>query len=392
MSNSKLPLPIGRELDDVAACDPRELQEIWRSVEAARRPAAIVRTRTWRFALALAAVATTVLALATLRALHSPSPRALELASGGALPLTIAPSSQFLAFDLNDGSRITVARGSQLEVLESSASKLMLALRHGRARFDVRPHGPRAWQVECAGVTVQVVGTSFIVERTDDEVRVSVERGTVLVSGEAVPDRVQRVSAGERLSARHGSSAAPVAPAAGAGSIAPPSPVDGGTEDGAARAAESTWRESARRQKWKSAWQALRKDGLAQQTRSADRIEDLLLLADVARLSDHPEEAVAPLERVTERTHDARAGLAAFTLGRLRLDELEDPARAVADLSLALTLSLPASLEHDARARLVEAYARAGMSERARAAAADYHARYPEGRRAEQVDRWSGRD
>jgi transmembrane sensor len=390
MSRAKLPIPIGRALDEGGACSERELQQMWHAVEAARRPGGDRQARPqWRGAFALAAIAA-VLALASLQALRSRTPRALALAGGGPLPLTIAPLSRFRAVDLNDGSRITVARGSQLDMLESSARKLVLALRRGRARFDVRPHGPRAWQVECAGVTVQVVGTAFVVERTEEEVRVSVEHGVVLVRGEAVPDRVQRLSAGARLSARY----APLAPV---GLVAPTAPSAtppdaSASANDATRPAEGNWREAARRRKWSRAWRELREDGIEQQTRRADRVEDLLLLADVARLSGHPHEAVAPLERVTAWTRDARAGLAAFTLGRLQLDELDDPARAAEALSRALTLGLPAALEHDARARLVEAYARAGLRERARAAAADYHSRYPRGGRAEQVDRWSGRD
>jgi len=56
---------------------------------------------------------------------------------------------------------------------------------------------------------------------------------------------------------------------------------------------------------------------------------------------------------------DPRAGLAAFTLGRLELDRLGRPADAVTDLERALALGLPRGLVADARQRLDEARARA---------------------------------
>jgi len=48
-------------------------------------------------------------------------------------------------------------------------------------------------------------------------------------------------------------------------------------------------------------------------------------------------------------------------------------------------------LEEDARARLVEAHARAGHGERAREAAADYERHFPRGSRLAEVRRWAER-
>jgi len=381
MTRAKLPVPVGRTLDDDGACSAREIQQMWHAIDAARSPRArSAGLRSWPRALAAAALLAGLSAVA-MHVLTNREPRPLQLAAGGALPLTIAPLAQFRAVDLGDGSRITVARGAELDLLESSATKLVLALRRGRARFDVRPHGPRTWQVECADVTVQVVGTAFVVERAAAEVRVSVERGVVLVRGQGVPDRVQRIGARARFVARDASVPAAPAEATPRGKLEP---------DGVTHSVEPSWREAARRRQWNSAWSTLRSDGLIQQTRRADRVEDLLLLADVARLSGHPQDAVAPLQRVSERSRDARAGLAALMLGRLRLDELDEPRRAAADLARALDLGLPGTLEQDARARIVQAYGRAGMREQARAAAAEYHRRFPRGARAEEVERWSG--
>ncbi len=62
-----------------------------------------------------------------------------------------------------------------------------------------------------------------------------------------------------------------------------------------------------------------------------DEAEDLMLAADVARLSAHPEEAIRPLRGVCDRhSSDRRAPVAAFTLGRVLLDDLGRPDEAAA--------------------------------------------------------------
>ncbi len=115
----------------------------------------------------------------------------------------------------------------------------------------------------------------------------------------------------------------------------------------------------------------------------------MLALADVARLSGHPREAVEPLRRVA-RSGDGRAPLAAFTLGRVELGELGNPASAAASFELALRLGLPAGLREVAHARLVEAHARAGHVAEARRWAGAYAQSFPNGRHAAAVQRWAG--
>ena len=113
----------------------------------------------------------------------------------------------------------------------------------------------------------------------------------------------------------------------------------------------------------------------------------MLALADVARLSGHPREAVAPLERIlTDFAHDPQAPLAAFALGRLELDALDRPRAAAAALESALALGVPRSLREDVRARLVEAHERAGDGEGARAAARAYVRELPSGRHRAEME------
>jgi transmembrane sensor len=122
-----------------------------------------------------------------------------------------------------------------------------------------------------------------------------------------------------------------------------------------------------------------------------DDTADLLLAADAARLSGHPAEAVPYLERILRgHTRDPRAGLAAFTLGRVLLDELGRPREAIDAFARARSAGGP--LAEDALAREVEAVSRAGDVARCRELALLYHQLYPNGRRAKAVSRFGGLD
>jgi transmembrane sensor len=145
-------------------------------------------------------------------------------------------------------------------------------------------------------------------------------------------------------------------------------------------------------------WQQVARDGrytdafvLLEGTRVQDRAKDLMFAADVARLAGQHAAATPYLERVL-RAHrsDAQAPLAAFTLGRLRLERLRKPHKAAQAFAKARALAPAGPLAEDALAREVEAWARAGATARARRRAERYLQRYPEGRRAGMVRRHGG--
>lgn len=117
--------------------------------------------------------------------------------------------------------------------------------------------------------------------------------------------------------------------------------------------------------------------------------EALLLYADVARLSRHPADAVAPLRTLVARhAQDPRAPLAAFTLGRVLLDHLGRPREAAAAFAQAQALDPEGALAEDALAREVEAWSRADDIPRARERARAYLERYPGGSRVRSVRRF----
>jgi transmembrane sensor len=364
-------------LKDLLADRPGEeaLARVWRGIDA-RAPHARVRARVWAMA-SLVTAAAVVLAFVTFeRRDRGP----LRLADGrpvGAVEAT--PGGAVLS--MSDGSRVELAAGARFTPLESTGTSFVGILERGSAHFEVRPGGPRHWQIECGLATVEVVGTGFDCARAPGRLSVSVQHGAVLVRGERVPDRARRLAAGETLEvldapapveAASPSADAPEATAAATIAAAP-------RRDPVAEDA-SAWRELARGGHHREAFAALGAQGLLREAKRRG-VADLLVLADVARLSGHATEAVAPLERILrEFPGDPQAPLAALALGRLELDTLDRPAKAATALNLALSLGVPHSLREDVRTRLVEAYARAGNRAAARAAAAAYLREYPDGR------------
>jgi hypothetical protein len=114
--------------------------------------------------------------------------------------------------------------------------------------------------------------------------------------------------------------------------------------------------------------------------------DDLLLAADVARQAGRPERAVPFLERVVkEHPSEFRAQLAGFSLGKIYLDNLDEPVLAARNFAAVRGMAPTGGLAQDALAREVEAWARAGMSSRAHDAALEYVRLYPNGRRVAAV-------
>jgi transmembrane sensor len=379
------------------------VQRMWRGIGEKRARAARPVFRIAALGLAFAGAAI-VIALFVLR------PRGgWTDARSAAGPLTLAGGAEIglleaipgapppPLFELSDGSTIELAPGTRIEALESTDRAFAALLSEGRAVFHVLAGGPRRWSIECGLATVEVVGTRFVIERGPARVRVEVLEGVVLVRGERVPDRVKRLAAGERMDI-DGAKGAKAESSEGNGEAEPEAPAARETEAMRPKpptikqpqaAPPSSFRDLARRGDYKAAYSALGPEGFKREAMGGD-VDALLLLADIARLSGHAGEASAPLSRiVTHHASDPRAALAAFTLGRLELDSLGQPARAAGSFQRALDLGLSEPLIEDALARLVEARARASDPDGARAAAADYERRFPSGRRLEDVRRWA---
>ncbi|CAN5187667.1 hypothetical protein BH09MYX1_BH09MYX1_25680 [soil metagenome] len=309
------------------------------------------RTRVQRATIASAiALATAISVFAFFRLRSHPAQNVAKIA----LATPAQTSASFGGLVTADGSRVTfLAAGTDL----AQASARQVTLVHGAARFDV-VHDPASPFRVVAGTTViEDVGTVFTVSLVDAEhTSVHVEAGSVRVRC----DGVERVMvAGEEATFTAG-----VGPLPSASIVSiPPLPPS------------VTWQKLARDGDYDKAY-AMMSHGVP-----AKDPEELLLAADAARYSGHSEKAVDSLRDLLSRfPDDSRAGLAAFTLGRVLLDEL-GRAREAAD-AFATAHEKGGPLAEDALAREAEAFTKAGDDARAKSTATRYLATYPNGRHA----------
>lgn len=347
-----------------------------------------------------------VIVVAAAQRHHDTGP--LLLADGRNL-VTVDSGGDSSEIALSDGSHIRLSPGARMEPLESTGATFSAIVAQGRADFDVRPGGPRHWTIECGLATVEVVGTEFSCERGPGRLRVEVRHGVVLVRGERVPERVRRLSAGESLDIREetdrsmamgGNAQDPEALRERADSqeavaheaVAIKATVEmanrGDSQPRANGSVARPWRDLARRGRHEDAYAVLGPEGLRRESKRLG-VYDLLALADVARLSGHPAEAVMPLDRIlSDFANDAQAPLAAFALGRLEMDSLGHAQAAASAFRKALMLGIPRGLREDVRARLVEAYARSGDARAAQRAADAYLDEFPKGRHVQAIQGW----
>lgn len=325
-----------------------------------------------------AAVASTALALAVALLLPPPAPRGSTM-EGAELESGAAES----AVALSDGSHIDLAPETRLSVETSRGPEVRLQLRRGRARFEVAPRKRGRFVVAVGDVEVTVVGTRFRVSKRAAEVEVEVEHGVVEVSQRG--RLLKRLGAGEHLSA-------PIEPGPELSPLLTPVPAEqdpsapGPSEEALDPSQADVFEpEEATEEPPEEAPPADRAQRPGRPTPKA-RVEHhpeakaLFEEANVARRSGEVRAAAASYAALVRRfPRDARSGLAAFELGRLRMDSLNDAAGAVQALKAALARGPRASFAEDALARLATAYDSLGQRADCERARQEYLRRYPDG-------------
>jgi transmembrane sensor len=278
------------------------------------------------------------------------SPRVLRFAEGSTVSL---PDSR---------ARVVVAAAKR--------DRIEVDLAGGPAAFDVPSAPARSFVVKLARVEIAIAAARFVLTPAGDRVQVAVASGDVKVSW---PGGADTVSGG--ATAFFPPEAATERPAS---AVSPEPKVVG---------LRSQFRLQVARRQYAAAYRSLiAAPGVAEHS-----AEDLMLAADAARLSGHPGESLPYFRRLLrEYPSDSRGPIAAFTLGRILLSQLDRPGEAADAFALARRLAPAGTLAPDALAREVEAAARAGDRPRARTLAEEYVSSYPAGRRAAAVRRSGG--
>jgi transmembrane sensor len=310
---------------------------------------------------------------------------------------------------------------STLATEELSPSRVRVRL-VGGARFEVTPRASRTFEVHTQQLVVRVLGTAFSIDPEGSRTRVQVERGRVQVSwreGSAIlgagelgtfPPLPDPAARGEVLRAGRSAEGHSLAhtPQAVLGESSEPGPSSltdqrsqspsPDEQPAAEHGAEPSRRAilPARRAhgtSTRTAAHASEDSRLARpratrgpRTAGADEPAELLLAADVARLDGQPQRAVELLRKLCARfPHDRRAPVAAFTLGRVLLDDLGRLEEAAIAFEQASALWPSGPLAESALARAVDAYERSGRVERAESLAKLSLSRFPRGRYAHDM-------
>ncbi|HEY1696688.1 MAG TPA: FecR domain-containing protein [Polyangiaceae bacterium] len=276
------------------------------------------------------------------------------------------------AFTLPDGSTVKLQEGARMRLDRVRADRVESTLERGAAAFAVRHEDARLFVVHAGGFDVVDRGTTFAV--TVDEkggVRVSVESGSVGVHRAGTSEEGRVLGAGESWSSAGADVPSRTSAAVPDLEGAPPPSASGEPVPSATSHADApaTIASSDRR-------------AIGQ---AAPDARELLETANAARVAGKPREAAAAFDAIRRRHRDdPRAGLAAFELGRLRLDALGDPAGAVEAFDDAIALAPAAPFREDAEARRVEALDRMHDG-RCPSARASYLGRFPHGLHAAAV-------
>lgn len=286
---------------------------------------------------------------------------------------------QTSALVLRDGSEIRMDKATTaLRVVEESPAKVRVELERGSARYSVAPHPERNFEIRAGAVTVTVVGTEFVVERRGESTWVEVSRGKVRVSW---GDEQVFLVAGE--SGLFPRAATPTSPHDDEETAGEALGRVGATTR--AQQASQAYRARIARQDYRGAYKVLSQNP----SLAGDTVQELLLAADVARLSAHPADAVPYLQRILrDHAQDARAPMAAFTLGRT-FSGLGRTREALNMFGRVRSAWPKSSLAEDALIRQTEASAQLGDLAGAARFATEYDREYPRGHRRTEVRRYA---
>jgi TolA-binding protein len=303
--------------------------------------------------------------------------------SGGLVEASDTP----VAVQLSDGSSVELSAQTRLRVLRDQPSGVEVELADGRASFDVTHVDERSFTVRASTVAVHVIGTKFQVVRVaraeGTEVQVSVERGIVEVERTDRGDQ-RRLTVGERWSVW-----IPAEPRVEEDEESDTAREDDIEEDEIDGARPSLRAAHRRKGRAHASHRPRDSRSVHAESNKADRIEeedkdevvrDMFARANVARRAGMMAEAAKAYADVIARfpNDDSRAAIAAFELGRIRMDALSDPRGAIKAFNRSLLVRSAASRE-DALARLAICHNTLRDNNTCRKARQRYLTEYPGG-------------
>lgn len=306
----------------------------------------------------------------------------------------VAPANSSLLVDFSDGSRLNLQHEARARVLDLDAHGARLMLERGSLGAKVVHDEDTDWQVDAGPFRVHVVGTRFEVTWDPKQERFTLElsEGSVAVSGPHLQERClvpegARLQVSLRAGQWQGACVANSPPVANADAPAlPPAEVPPPEQAAAATPAvesstapSTTWQQLARAGDHRAAWAEVAGLGFGT-VKARARLGELMLLADLARLSGHAAPAAQALLDVRQRFPGSpEAGEATFLLGRVSADQQGAPARGALWFSRYLAEQPNGAFAAEALGRLMDCQRRAGQLDKAQLTARTYLQSYPRG-------------
>jgi transmembrane sensor len=357
--------------------------------------------------------------------LFRPRPLSFEVAGAGAghVGAWISAAAEPLPLSFSEGTVLTLAPEARARIVALEATGARMVLEQGTLSAQVVHRDGTHWTVVAGPFEVRVTGTRFDVvwSPVADVFELRLREGAVTVTGPSLgtgrhlhAGDVLRIDVRDPIRKGRGSgppASEPLdeAPPTSGPDPGPPSPEalaptsTGELPSSAQPAPVSATRANharamSQRQAVLRALHSLAAAGnFAEVVRVAQAndfsalcrqasFDDLMLLADAARLSGAAEPARDALLSLRDRfSHEPRAATAAFLLGRIFFEQLNAPARAAHWFSVYLDEQPDGELAGDALSRLAEARALSGDRAGARQAARRYLGSNPNGPHAERA-------
>jgi hypothetical protein len=365
------------------------------------------RRAPWLLAAAAAVALSSIAAVVLVR------PRALDVTVAGQPGVPgrwiAAPDDASVPIRFSDGTAVTLAPGGHARVLDVTGRGAHLMLESGKAALDVTPKPRAHWTVSVGPYTVEVKGTRFDLgwSPQDEVLTLTLVEGKVAISGCALGD-ARMMFAGETLRAscrdkdfhiartppadapsialpwplpslNPSSGSSPGATAPGSGSPIASAPSSQATSSHPGGPPADSWQALARASKFREAFDVARDRGFDAEIDRAD-VQDVLLLGDAARLSGNSAYALRAYQRTRSRAPGtAWAANAAFAMGRVYFDQLDDFGEAARWFATYTSEQGGGPLAREALGRRMEALARAGDRAGAARVAEQYLRQYPKG-------------
>ena len=322
-------------------------------------------------------------------------------------------NSSGMALDFSDGSEISMAQNTEIRVQDLKTEGAHVALERGNINVSVVHESETLWDFDAGPFKVRVTGTRFSVDWLPEEkvFVLDMAEGSVAVNGPMLEDgkklakddrlqvsltdrvveirkkdRVERIVAKSAAAAETDFSseyallenkAAPteaLSDVSDRPSVQMPSRSHRGHRNHSA-----SWLSLARKGRYADAIAEVNQLGVSKVMASGSS-RDLMLLGDAARFSNNVNLASDVYKTVRKRfPKTAEAQRAAFTLGRIFLEQKESPKQAAKWFEVCYKDNRQGTMAREAAGRLIEALDRSGDRARAKTAAEEYHKRYPNG-------------